>query len=326
MSTPERPHDWPSASEFIENARAHRVGLLGPQAKVVPYTGVTGFMSPADVKAVCADAYTISGFDTPIYGGRRLAMGVLASWKTLNGEPAGQPGRYPKIEDVRAIIDAAAEPYAHRAEWQSEGEGTTFDLKARCLRMIHYNSREPGLIGQIDRLCAIGGPNLDGFQLNMIWPSGDEIKALATDYPTLRFVLQVNRAMFSNVKRSPQILATEIAKKYGPSITDVLFDMSGGTGQEIDLAETEQVLDALYGALGGADAGGIGIGVAGGLHWQNVVRLRPLFDRWPDLSIDAEGRLRDKANDALNAELAREYVRRAAGSMPHRTPETKTAL
>lgn len=324
MTDKHRPPDWPSPSEFIESARRHRVGLLGPQAKTAPYTGVTGFMSPKDVKAVCADSYTISGFDTPIYGGRKLAVGVLASWKTLSGQPAGQPGRYPKIEDIRSIIDAAAEPYHHYspALGQVPSDGTTFDLKARCLRMIHLNTRMPYLPPQIDFLVEIAGPNLDGFQLNVVWPREDEIRALAQEYPMLRFILQINSTMYASVSRSPQLLATEVAKKYSPWITDVLFDMSGGTGQPTDLADAEKALEALYMTLGGADAGGTNIGVAGGLDWQSVTRLRRLFDRWPDLSIDAEGRLRDKATDALNCEMAREYVRRAAGVMPNRASGT----
>ncbi len=317
------PESTPPA-DSIENVRKDKLGIFGPRAKLVPYTGVTGFMSVADVRAVAADAYTASGFDTPTRGGRKLAIGVLASWKTLNGEPPGPPGRYPKLEDIRAVIDAAAETYHHRAVWQPEGEGASFDLKTRCLRMIHYSSKEPNLSAQIDRLCEIAGPNLDGFQLNMTWPREDEIRALAQARPTLRLILQINSRMYSGVSRSPQLLATEVAKKYSPWVTDVLFDMSGGFGLSADLAEAEYALEALYTTLGGADAGGISIGVAGGLCWQSVVGLKRLFDRWPDLSIDAEGRLRDKTTDALNREMAREYVRRAAGVMPHRTPKTET--
>lgn len=310
MSDKHRPHDWPSPSEFIEEARKHRVGLLGPQAQVGPYTAVTGFMSPQEVKAVAGDAYTISGFGTPLTGGRKLAIGVLASWKTLNGEAPGQPGRYPKIDDVRGIIEAAAADVV----WSPT---TTFRLKNRCLRMIHYNTREPNLLAQLDRLCELAGENLDGFQLNMIWPPEDEIRWLAQDYPTLRFILQVNQAMFKDVGQDPAALAREIGGKYVPWITDILFDMSGGTGKPADLVQAAEVLEALYDAFGGADAGGTGIGLAGGLDWHSVVDLQPLFERWPDLSIDAEGRLRGK-DDALDCEMAREYVRRAAGVIPHR--------
>lgn len=326
MTTPERPADWPSASELIEEGRRHGVGLLGPQAKVTPYVGIAGFMTPDEVRSVAADAYTIGGFGTPRRGGRRLAVGVLVSWKTLNGQPPGQPSRYPKIGDVRAILDAAAAPYAHRSPWQPETEGADFDLKSRCLRIVHYNTKEPGLGGQLDRICEAAGEHLDGFQLNVVWPDPAEIRAWAQDHPTMRIVLQVNRPMFSNVARDPQLLVNEIGAKYVPWITDVLFDMSGGTGASADLAEAENALSFLYGAFDGAAKGGIGIGIAGGLHWQNVADLSRLFDRWPDLSIDAEGRLRDKGTDALNCESAREFARRALGVMtdPTATPKTTT--
>jgi len=317
VTAPERPQDWPSPAEFIEEARKHGGGLLGPQAKLGPYTGIAGFTTAAEVRSVAADAYTISGFGTPHFGQRRLAIGVLVSWETLNGEaPRKYPERYPPIGRVREILDAAAEPYVHRSPWQPENEGTVFDLKARCLRLIHYNSKEPNLLAQLDRLCEIAGENIDGFQLNMAWPPEDDLKWWAEEHPTMRLILQVNRKMFSNVVRSPQLLMIEIDKrKYLPSITDILFDMSGGAGQPADLTEARTVLEALYGAFGGL----VGIGLAGGLEWHSLWKLQPLFDRWPDLSIDAEGRLRDKS-DALNAEMAREYARRAFGVMPLRKP------
>jgi len=44
----------------------------------------------------------------------------------------------------------------------------------------------------------------------------------------------------------------------------------------------------------------VGIGVAGGLDAENVRELAPLLRDWPDLSLDAEGRLRE-ADDTLGA-------------------------
>ncbi len=315
MTTPERPPDWPSASEFIEEGRRHGVGLLGPQAKVMPYVGIAGFTDPHEVRSIAGCAYTARPFGQPEVGGRRLAIGVLASWKTLNGQPAGNPERYPPIERVRALFDAAVEPI-RLGGMGADADRVLFDAKDRTLRLIHYNSREPGLVAQVERLCAIAGPHLDGFQFNIAWPKQDEIRMIAADYPTLRIVLQVNREMFSNVARNPQLLVNEIGAKYAGSITDILFDMSGGTGAAIDMKETETALAALYEAFGGAAKGGIGIGVAGGLDYRNVYGLKPLLDRWPDLSIDAEGRIRDAYKDARNEtvtwlnESAREFARR----------------
>lgn len=332
MTTP-KPPDWPGPDElekpsvktFIDEARRHGVGLLGPQAEITPYTGIAGFSSAAEVRAVAADAYTLSGFGTPHYGRRKLAIGVLVSHETFSGQaPRKFPERYPAIGKVRGIIDAACQPYVHRAPWQPETEGTTFDLKSRTLRLIHYNGPGEGLCARLDALCEIGGPNLDGFQLNMPWPPTEEMKLWATDHPTMRLILQINRKMYANVASTPQRLVNEIAKSYMPwCLTDMLFDLSGGGGQKIGLAQAEEVLDALYGAFGDQ----VGIGIAGGLDWQSVWDLKPLFQKWPDLSIDAEGRIRDVFTDPKDKEkilsdtlgdAAREYARRAFGVMPRR--------
>ncbi|HTK59888.1 MAG TPA: hypothetical protein VL283_01650 [Candidatus Baltobacteraceae bacterium] len=303
-----------------------------PQAPIIPYVGIAGFTSVHEVRSIAADLYTMNPYGTPESGGRRLAVGVLASWKTLNGLPAGNPERYPRIEDVRALLDAAVEPIRHCSPGlgQKEGDGTTLEIRDRTLRLIHYNSREPDLPAQVARLSEAAGPNLDGFQLNVVWPKSEEIRDIAQEYPTLRLVLQINREMFSNVGRKAQLLIGELQSKYFPYVTDFLFDMSGGTGAAIDLEEAASVLEALYASFGGVEKGGVGIGVAGGLDYKNVYGLKPLFDRWPDLSIDAEGRVRDSYVNAkketvtwLN-EGAREFARRALWPFQGRTSRTQT--
>ena len=318
MTEKQRPHDWPSAADLIEEGRRHGVGLLGPQAPIIPYVGIAGFTTVHEVRSIAADLYTMSPYGTPQAGGRRLAVGVLASWKTLNGEAAGNPERYPRIDDVRALFDAAVDPIRHYSPGlgQKEGDGTTLEIKDRTLRIIHYNSREPDLPAQVARLCEAAGPNLDGFQLNVVWPKSEEIRDIAQEYPALRLILQINREMYSNVGRNTQLLVNELRAKYFPHVTDFLFDMSGGTGAQMDMEEATRVLEALYASFGGVEKGGVGIGVAGGLEYRNVYGLKPLLDRWPDLSFDAEGRVRDSFVNAkketvtwLN-ENAREFARR----------------
>ena len=340
MTDKQRPADWPgpddlekpSLKELMERGRRHGVGLAGPQAPIMPYLGIAGFTSVHEVRSIAGDLYTIRPYGTPALGGRRLAVGVLASWKTLNGLPAGNPERYPKIEDVRALLDAAAEPVRHYASGlgQTETDGTTLPIADRTLRLIHYNSREPDLPAQVARLCEAAGPNLQGFQLNVVWPKSEEIRDIAQEYPTLRLVLQINRAMFSNLGRSVQRLTDELRAKYFPYVTDFLFDMSGGTGAAVDMREAEAVVAALYEAFGGVEKGGVGIGLAGGLDWKNLYDLKPFFDRWPDLSIDAEGRVRDAYVNArketvtyLN-EGAREFARRITWLAPPASARTQT--
>lgn len=320
MTDKNRPHDWPSASEFIAEARKRGVGLLGPQAKIVPYFGVTGFTRPEQVDNVL-DSYTTPAFGNPHFAPRQLMVGVLASWETLNGEKHPEyPERYPEIEDIPAIFAAASKTTCHAEpldEWPDRGLGPSYDLSQKTLRLIHYHTKEPNLLAQLDHLCEIAGQHLGGFQLNTVWPNADDIRWWAEDHPTMRIVLQINSQMFSNVARKPQLLVEEIGKKYVPWITDVLFDMSGGAGQAIDLGEAGAVLEALYGALGDR----LGIGVAGGLDHSGVVALKPLFERYPRLSCDAEAKIADKRG-GVNGEAARYYLRNAFGIQPLAEPIT----
>lgn len=327
------PADWPGPDElekppmakFFAEARQHGIGLLGPQARILPYTGIAGFTTAQEVHRVVADSPTIFCFGTPHFGHRQLAIGVLVSQETMDGRPPRKyPDRYPAIDKIREIIDAASLPYVYRVSWQPKTEGTIFDLRKRCLRLIHYSGPGEGLCTRLDRLCEIAGPNLDGFQLNMVWPPAAELKSWAMDHPTMRVILQVNRRMYAHVARTPKMLIDEIAKTYLPwCITDILFDLSGGTGLKIDLAGAWLAIKGLYDAFGGQ----VGIGLAGGLDKNSVRELKPFFQKWPDLSIDAEGMIRDVILDEKDPEkiiasslgtVAREYVRRSICIIPLR--------
>jgi hypothetical protein len=310
---------------FFKEARAHGVGLLGPQAKILPYTGVAGFTTTAEVRAVAADAPTISLFSTPHFGYRQLAIGVLVSQETMDGKaPRKYAERYPAIDKVCGIIDAAAEPFTTRASWQPKSEGTVFDLKKRCLRLIHYNGGGEDLCARLDRLCKIAGPNLDGFQLNMVWPPRKELSLWAMDHPTMRLILQVNRRMWANVAQTSKMLIAELANSYSPwCFTDILFDLNGGSGLKFNPDTTLPVIEALYGAFGGL----LGIGLDCGLTTHSVRHLSSFFCQWPNLSISAESLIRDITLDPKDPEktlsdtlgsTAREYTRRAFGAMPIR--------
>lgn len=306
----------PTVKELIARKRASGYDPM-TMPKPGPYTGIAGFASAAEVRAVAADAPTLSAFGTPQYGHRKLAIGVLVSDRTFRGLPPKTfPERYPAIGDVRSIIDAACEPHVHRAPWQPETEGEAFDLKRRCLRLIHYHGPSEGLCARLDALCELAGPNLDGFQLNIAWPAAEEMRAWIQDHPAMRLVLQISNRMYANLAQMPSRLVDAIAKEYLPWCTDLLFDLSGGDGRRLDLERSEEALAALHAAFGER----LGIGLAGGLDRQSVHDLGPFFDRWPDLSIDAEGRIRDIVRHPTDPEKilsdtlgenARVYARRA---------------
>ena len=110
----------------------------------------------------------------------------------------------------------------------------------------------------------------------------------------MRIIIQISGKAFNQVDRDPQKLCDRLARYVG-LMTHVLFDMSGGTGKPLDPDESIPVLEALYESFEYLQ----GIGVAGGLGPGTVHRLKPLIERFPDLSFDAEGRLRNE-DDALD--------------------------
>jgi len=90
---------------------------------------------------------------------------------------------------------------------------------------------------------------------------------------------------------------------YKGLVDHVLLDPSGGFGKSFDPEVERPYLEAL------ADLG-IGLGVAGGLSPFTLHILEPLVKDFPQLSIDAEGRLRNH-NDQLDLTVAGSYLQKA---------------
>ncbi|MDO8571756.1 MAG: hypothetical protein Q7R79_03695, partial [bacterium] len=92
-------------------------------------------------------------------------------------------------------------------------------------------------------------------------------------------------------------------KTYEQLIDYVLLDPSGGTGKMFDPRVERTYLDKL------ADLG-VGLGVAGGLSPSTLHLLQPLINDYPNLCIDAEGRLRNQ-DDQLDLTVAGSYLQKA---------------
>jgi phosphoribosylanthranilate isomerase len=118
-------------------------------------------------------------------------------------------------------------------------------------------------------------------------------------FPGKKIVLQCGGHALDAVGRSGKDIA-EMIKRYNDLIDYVLIDPSGGAGQPFDLnfaRECFQHLQAID---------HIGFGIAGGLHPGNLHQLHELLKDFPDFSIDAQGKLRDRA-DNLALEIAMSY-------------------
>lgn len=254
----------------------------------VPYVGVTGFMTQGEVGYVL-DGLPEVPFRESVDPGRRLMVGVLVSWKTLAGIAPKWPNRYPPLSRVSEIL-----PHVdHHAP--------------RTLNFVHYNTKDPDtLVEQLERIKE-ADYKIHGFQLNMAWPSQRIVARCHGNVPGGRIILQIGGHALEAVGNRPHSLVAKLREYVG--VADyILLDPSGGLGRPFDPEEVRAYLDAIY----AADLP-FGVGVAGGLSASTLEeRIGPLAEKFPDLSIDAEGRLRTPhPEDRLDVMAARAYVEKA---------------
>ncbi len=240
--------------------------------KVGPYVGVTGFMSRAEVSEAIAMV--------PQGSTRRLMVGVLMSSKTLAGQQNKWPGRYPKKETVVDI----------------------FVDDQRALNLVHYNTDHPEtLLTQLVEITELAGSHLDGFQLNIAWPPISQLEDYWEAYPDKFLLLQIGGKAMAQVESMERF--TELVGAYLPMIDAILIDPSGGKGEPLDATKGAEYLHAVR------DYPTLGFGIAGGLGPDTLHLLNPLVKEFPELSIDAEGRLRTpKPEDALCLDAMRTYL------------------
>ena len=234
-----------------------------------PYIGITGFTQAIQPELLLMHIRP----DTK----RKFMVGVLANTDTLNGGTvAGREGRFPQVEDIAGI----------------------FPDDARSLNLIHFNTRDKKLLGEeLQRLAAIAGPNLDGFQLNVCWPNPQILADFCVDFPNLTIVLQVGGGAMRRVEHNPTKLANQLAK-YTDLAHYVLIDPSGGRGERF---EPNRASDQLHAAV----SSGFQPVVAGGLSADTLDAIPILLDRFPDLSWDAEGRLMKEEGDLSPSKCSR---------------------
>lgn len=258
-----------------------------------PYIGITGFTHAREVEHFFSHASLLG---SPIrFTNRKIMIGVLASSKTLAGKINRWPQRYPPVENIHSI----------------------FGCRSEVINLIHYSTDNPAVVYEdLVSITEIGGPYVDGVQLNMTWPASDAIARYRVylensskrlrDKP-IRIVLQIGKKALAEANYDPtsitEMLATYVQKR---AITDILLDASGGSGTLFDPVIAQSTLQAIQGRFPN-----IGIGVAGGLWEQTLQVLKPLAQDFPFLNLDAEGKLRDPISDTFDCNKAVQYYEAA---------------
>jgi len=271
----------------------------------MPYIGVTGLTTEKEVSWLVwrlANCHR-SKSDGTLKPGRCLVVGVLVSDKTMRGEENRWPNRFPSVSQIASIFKTAFET----AEWVG-------GLMTICV--AHYNTHDPDTLGaQLSELHSACGRYNSGVQLNVRWPQHKQLEEYRQGVPAdHRVILQLGSRAMDGL--SPEQIGEKVAE-YGDLITDVLVDPSGGKGLPFEPLSYSPVLDAILQATSGR----IGLGYAGGLSSESAGALEALHRRYPNISIDAEGRLRD-CNDKLDLAKAIGYVETAISAI-HNSRKTR---
>jgi hypothetical protein len=229
------------------------------------YIGITGV----------TESWQGSAFlDLPLASDALVMIGVLASSATIHGGRNRWPMRYPQLGALRNV-------FAHHH---------------RALNLVHFNTNVPERLGtELALAHRLIGEHCHGAQLNVPWPDVDTVINYrnATEASGVRrVVLQMGRAAMREVGNDPRQMAVRVMDQYRGVVDYVLIDPSGGAGEKFDV----EFACECFGYL--RDIPDLGFGVAGGLHAANMAdQLRPLLLKFPDFSIDMEGRVRDERDE-----------------------------
>lgn len=241
--------------------------------KTGPYIGVTGFTRQSEVKFALESV--------PHNNAHRLMVGVLMSSKTLRGEQNKWPNRYPRKEDVAGI----------------------FVDDPRALNLVHYSTDDrTTLANQLQEIEGLAGEAFDGFQLNVPWPPIEEIRKYRENSPNAFIVLQIGGRAIGGVDTIEEFV--EKVQMYRELVDAVLIDQSGGEGKPLDINHS---LYLLRSTRDGLIDNTVSLGIAGGFEPDTLHRLHSIVREFPTISIDAEGKLRDR-EDRINLARVRVYL------------------
>lgn len=260
--------------------------------KARPYIGITGFMEADEVTA-CLNYWRQVTNPTPQY---LLMIGVLVSSKTITGHANAWSNKFPKRQYFRRIFQRS-------------------DYLFNCL---HFATRDPErLYDHLMLALEYSNGLADGIQLNLVWPDEAALWRVKTQYPRLKFVLQVSPHLAGYLLMSPAQIANTINVKYGRVIDYVLVDFSRGFGKQLPLTEVCKFLSLIE-----MVNPQISLGTCGGLEADNLRQtIGKLITDYPQLSFDTERRLRDDSplSGQLDLAAAKAYLQTAAtilGALP----------
>ncbi len=247
-----------------------------------PYIGITDFINAGQATQML-DVFARGGAEKL---GRQLMVGVMMSYKTLNDVPTKWSAAFPQKEFVRDIF-------------------TSHPLAFNTLHYADYDAID--VAENIERATSFCGPNLHAIQLDMIWPDPAIVKNYRNRHPWIQVIIQGNAKAMNATGNDPAAFADRI-KAYGDSVDYVLLDKSMGKGLGMDAVGLLPFARAVSEQIPG-----LGLAAAGGLGPNTLPLVAPLIAEFPNLSIDAQGKLRPSGDalDPIDWGMASQYLERA---------------
>lgn len=256
----------------------------------IPYIGITDFTHFQQVLMMQRTFHEYRPKDSK----RMLHVGVMMSYKTLHEIPTKWTKAFPSKETVADIFSS--------------------DETYNCLHYADYGYDQK-LWGSLVHAIQWGGTGMRALQLDMVWPDpGQVAHAVHLSRKNIEVILQVGRKAFEEIGDDPRLLVERLRDyRDRATIHRVLLDKSGGEGREMDAEALLPFARAIRENLPE-----LGLVVAGGLGPETMSLVEPIVREFPDVSIDAQGKLRPSGSalDPIDWHMAGTYLFEALKRLP----------
>lgn len=247
-----------------------------------PYIGITDFTSFEQVKQML----TVFNAHKRLGSRHILHAGIMMSYGTLHGISKKYQHVFPLNENIAGILreELASQVYY-------------------CLHYADYDDRSDSK--DITRALMYAGPCVHALQLDMPWPGPEMIaRGVRASGKQVEVILQVGRNSFEEVQNDPAKMIARLEQRKNV-IHRVLLDKSMGEGRSMNADEFFVFIQAIKKHLPH-----LHITVAGGLGPNRMGLVEPLVRKFPDISIDAQGKLRPSGSilDPIEWSMATQYL------------------
>lgn len=249
-----------------------------------PYIGITDFTSFDQV----VQMREVFRGHKPTSSRRVLHVGVMMSYKTLNDVETKWSRAFPRKEAIADIFRPNGDDVYYCLHYADYDQDTKFTDLARGLEYA--------------------GPFVNAIQLDMSWPDpGVVASGVHASCKQIEVILQVGKNAIEEANNDP-IEVVRRLEDYDGVIHRVLLDKSMGKGLGMDANGFILFARAIKNRYPG-----LGLVAAGGLGPDSLNLVEPLVKEFPELSIDAQGRLRPSGNalDPIDWSMAGNYLVKA---------------